>query len=418
MLIENGFPRGVLRAPASKSHAQRLLILSYVSGEKTRVICPDLSNDIVKTAEGLCALGASLLWRGDGFLFSPGSAPKEAEIDVGESGAALRFLLPLCASLGVKADFTMSGRLPERPIAPLLAVLRAGGARAEQKGRVLSLSGRFSGGRFPLQGGLSSQFLSGLLMASPLAEQPSQFTVSGPSVSRGYVQMTLQAMRLFGVSPLVSGNVYTVPENKKYRSPGLVRCEGDWSSVSVFLSAAAKGGRLQVTGLNPLSSQPDKRILDMLISAGARPEWRENALLVQKSPLRPFTFDVDACPDLAPAAAVLMAAAKGKSVMTGTGRLIHKESDRAEGVARALRAVGVGAENEGDRIVVTGRGETDGGHVETFSDHRLAIMAAGLAAMAKNPVIIDDCECCAKSYPRFFDDWNRLRGRNEVLQPE
>lgn len=389
---------GRVRAIASKSHAHRLLICAALSERPTRVLCETSSMDIEATAGCLNALCARIERVPEGYLVTPEPARADATLDCCESGSTYRFLLPVACALGEGARFLLHGRLPARPMEALVQALSAHGARVEGLGTArVSVSGKLSGGRFELPGDISSQFVSGLLFALPRVGGACEIALTSPLASRGYVEMTLEAMREFGLRAQwdEGKQCLLLPDGQTFRSPGSARAQGDWSNAAFFLCAGAIcGGTVAIEGLNPASSQGDRAI-----------EGLARAFMAER---RGRAIDVSDIPDLAPALALLGAAAAGETRLTNAGRLRLKESDRLEGIATTLNALGGDARVEADELVIRGAGPLAGGRVDSLGDHRIAMMAACAAVLARAPITIERAEAVDKSYPGFFGDLEAL----------
>lgn len=416
---------GTVRAPSSKSMGHRLLVAAALGDGPATVVCPDVSEDIDATARCLSALGATVRRVGDGFavdpLPAPGDGPTSPLLDCGESGSTLRFLLSVAAALGTGARFTGAPRLFERPLAPLDAQLGLHGVAVERVADGVRLDGRLSPGAFALPGDVSSQFVSGLLLAAPLMDGTTTVTVAGPVASEPYIELTTAALGRVGTAVTVRRQ--GAPEVVRYgvaggRPPapaGPLVVEGDWSGASFWLAVGALGNPAAVSGLDPSSLQGDRAVLGALALLGAK-VWRGPSM-VSVSPDHPraHTVDIDQTPDLAPPIAAVAALGPAGSRITGTARLRLKESDRVETVRACLAALGAPVELEGDDIVTGGAASFSGGTVDAANDHRIAMMAAVAATRATGPVTILGAQCVAKSYPRFFDDYTALGGRVEEV---
>ncbi len=419
-LIQTGQVHAVptIAAPPSKSDAHRLLILAALSegNDPITLACRDTNADIDATVRCLQALGAQIHRDAAGFTVIPLSrtSPHDGEIymDVGESGSTLRFLIPVIGALGIPAVLRRGGRLPDRPLAPLDAVLTAHGMTLYDDSddrTLLHLGGQLHAGSYEIDGGVASQFISGLLFALPLLDAPSTLTVTGTVSSAPYIALTCSALSRFGypTEPDGSGYTYHLPPARFAPSDGLT-VEGDWSGAAFLLCAGAVGTGVAVTGLNPDSIQGDRRITEVLAAAGCRIAWDRNTLTVsppQDGVLRPFTLNADDIPDLVPPIAVLACAAHGTSQITGCARLRIKESDRLNATRETLLALGGAAETTDDTITVHGLGALAGGSCDGCGDHRMVMSAALAACIAASPVTVSDREAITKSYPGFFDDF-------------
>ena len=394
-IIEPGARRGEVRAPASKSQAHRYLICAALTEHPVRVENAGESQDIRATRECLSAL-----------LNTDGGTRR---LDCGESGTTLRFLLPLTGALGADAEFMLRGRLPERPIEPLARELCAHGMSIKRRGNILRCSGALRPGVFTLPGNVSSQFISGLLMALPMLPGDSTLNITGQLQSAPYVAMTLEALRLSRISVTETADSYHIPGGQSYAAPEIMTVEGDWSNAAPFLcmGAMSRGG-VAVTGLNPESVQGDRAIVRILRELGAAVDVRDDRVSICRGVLHGATIDAAMIPDIIPALAAPAAAADGETKIINAGRLRLKESDRLGGTARLLRALGADARIDGDSLIICGRPELAGGTAETGSDHRMAMAAAVAACACRGAVTVSDPDCVNKSYPGFWDDHSSL----------
>lgn len=409
-----------MKAIASKSHAHRLLICAALSDKESYVQCVERSDDIDATAGCLASLGAKIQHDGKGFAVSPISYPphKEQVTQVcGESGATLRFMLPVCSALGVPAKFIMQGSLRSRPSSPLLEQLAENGCAITIEQGSISCSGALHSGEFNLQGNISSQFISGLLLALPLLEGNSVINVEGKLGSMPYITLTLDSLREFGIRASVKGSrtgrgaVYFVEGSQRYTLPGEIKVEGDWSNAASWITAGALGGKgITCTGLNLGSSQGDMAILRQVERFGATVEYGGDSVHVASAERRGIQFDASDTPDLVPMLALIASVSNGETFISNAGRLRLKESDRLHAVADTLRTLGAEINQTHDGLIISGRGSLQGGTVDSFGDHRIVMMAAIASLVCKNPVTINAAEAVNKSYPGFFKDFEMLDG--------
>lgn len=402
-VITPGPLRGEVRAIASKSQAHRLLICAALSERGTEIVCRESSRDIDATADCLRALGAEIERRGGVFRVRPVSSPvPNARLDCAESGSTLRFLLPVLCALGTGARVKMHGRLPERPLSPLWEELERRGARLSRPAPdEIAVSGAIGPGEYEIAGNVSSQFISGLLLALPLC-RGGQVRLTSPLESAPYVAMTRRAQALFGVHSAFDGVSYTMEPSSRYLSPGALEAEGDWSNAAFWLCARALGSGVECTNLDPDSPQGDRaavRLLDEIRSGNAVIDARE-------------------IPDLVPILSVAAAAGRGTAEFINAGRLRIKESDRLETTAAMLRALGADVTVQPDGLVVRGRGGLEGGAVDSANDHRIAMSAAIASTVCRGPVTVLGAQCVEKSYPGFWDDFRRLGGRVTLTREE
>ncbi len=383
---------GTVHAIPSKSQAHRLLICAAFADRETRLYCPDTNRDIEATADCLRALGAEITRDEGGYTVLPvQSRPATAVLPCHDSGSTLRFLLPVVGALGVDATFQMEGRLPQRPLSPLWEEMeRMGCTLTRPTANTIRCQGKLNSGVYTISGGVSSQFITGLLLAFPLISGESQLEITGKLESAPYVTMTLKAMEQFGV--MVQN--FSVAGNQHFTSPGTVTVEGDWSNGAFFLAAKTLGSNVTVTGLRADSPQGDRAAAELLPGL-------EKKLIIDAADI----------PDLVPILAVTAACKQG-AVFTNTGRLRLKESDRVESVKEMIIALGGTAESDAETLTVQGTG-LHGGTVDARNDHRIAMAAAIAATACREDVIILGAQCVEKSYPRFFEEYRKLGGRYE-----
>lgn len=410
--ISPGARTGRVHIPASKSQAHRLLICAALGKEKTEVVCDGISADIAATAKCLRALGAKVERTETGFLVSPIQKVPEGCCDLlcGESGSTLRFLLPVVGALGAQAAFHREGRLPQRPLAPLDGVLTAHGMTLSEDGDLLLCSGQLQAGNYEIAGNVSSQYISGLLMALPRLTGESTLTVTGTLESAAYIAMTEDALRLSGVKFSKNGASYAIPGGQRFRLPARTAVEGDWSNAAFFLcmGALSKVG-ITVRGLAQDSLQADRAILELLTRFGAEVRVDGTSVTVQRGTLRGITVDAGPIPDLIPTVSVLAALAEGETHIENAARLRLKESDRLATTAALIRALGGQVREGPDTLTITGVPMLQGGTADAAGDHRIAMSAAVAACGCAGTVMVTGSECVAKSYPAFWDDFSSLK---------
>ena len=439
---------GVVNAIPSKSQAHRALICAALADKPTRVECNGGSDDIAATAACLSALGAVIERETGAYVVHPLKVeplqrdPLErglllrggdcaVSLPCGESGSTFRFLLPIVGALGREAAFIPKGRLPERPLSPLYEELVSHGCKLSPQGAVpFHSGGRLAPGRYSLDSGVSSQFVSGLLFALPLLGEDSELALTGRTESFPYIDLTLEMLEAFGIKTEFDGRVFSIPGKQTYRSPGALRIEGDWSNAAFWLGAGAIGsGSVTCAGLNLKSRQGDRAIMDILARFGARVEGSAFAAVsgavtvsaavpgaVPGGELRGVEIDARDIPDLVPVLAVIAAAARGNTVIRNAGRLRTKESDRLAAISSVLRALGADADETDDGLVIHGGAAFTGGEVLSYGDHRIVMAAAIAAAAAAQPVVIRGAQAVNKSYPGFFDDLRLLGGLVEEIE--
>ena len=382
---------GTVQIIPSKSQAHRLLICAAFSDKVTEIICPDTNADISATADCLNALGAKITRTAVGYRINPvESVPKKATLDCKESGSTLRFLLPIAGALGVEATFLMAGRLPNRPLSPLQEEMERMGCQISRPTEnTLLCRGHLTPGAYFIDGGVSSQFITGLLFALVLLNAPCTLEITGKIESRPYIHMTQKALAAFGAK--ISGG--EVLPSLPLKSPGKLTVEGDWSNGAFFLAANALGNNIQVLGLNDDSPQGDRACKDIINISGPR------------------NFSASDIPDLVPILSIVTAADAG-GTFSNVSRLRLKESDRVSSTIAMLAAFGIRAEANENTLKVF-PGTFTGGTIQSQNDHRIAMSAAIAATIANGPVTICGAECVAKSYPQFWDVYKALGGNYE-----
>ena len=373
---------GIVNAIPSKSQAHRLLICAAFADGPTTLICPETNDDIQATAVCLNALGANIRRSDFGYDIIPvKSIPNEALLDCGESGSTLRFLLPIVGALGVDASFRLGGRLPRRPLSPLWEEMERMGCRLSRPSEnTIRCQGKLIAGDYFIDGGISSQFITGLLFAAALIDGKCPITVTGNLESKPYVDLTKQALQIF--------------QAPNFHTPGCVTVEGDWSNSAFFLAAQQLGSAVTVTNLQTDSLQGDRMVATLL------PQLNKHC-----------EIDVRDIPDLVPILSVVAAAQNG-AVFTGIHRLRLKESDRVESVIQMIKNLGGKAEADENTLTVYGTG-LKGGTVDSMNDHRIAMSAAIAATVCTHPVTISGANCVEKSYPRFWEEYKHLGGQYE-----
>ena len=422
---------GTVKMPGSKSISNRILLLAALAEGETRILELLDSDDTRHMLTALPQLGIAcepdgpaLRVQGAGGAFKV----KSAELFLGNAGTAFR---PLTAALALcGGDYRLSGtaRMHERPIGDLVDALRGLGARIDYLGatgypplqiRSASLG---TGAKVNVRGDVSSQFLTALLMALPLAGREMAITVEGELISKPYVDITFNVMRRFGVEVGRKGWAeFTIPAGARYRSPGEIYVEGDASSASYFLAAGAisalsGGGPVRVEGVGRASIQGDVRFAEMLERMGAGIAMGENwieagagAAAHSGGKLRAIDADFNHIPDAAMTIAVAALFADGASVLRNIGSWRVKETDRIAAMAKELRKLGAAVEEGADflRIAPPAAGLAAGASIDTYDDHRMA-MCFSLAALGGVAVRINDPQCVNKTFPGYFDALARI----------
>ena len=410
----HGTLKGEVTPPPSKSQAHRLLICAALAVEPCSIVCNSVNDDIMATMRCLNALGARITFSSGVFDVQPIELVKGGTLDCGESGSTLRFLMSVAAVLGADATFTGVGKLPQRPMGALTDVLAAHGMAFERHTAdelPVTCSGTLQGGKFTLPGNVSSQYLTGLLFALPLATVDSEIEVTGGLTSASYIDMTIDALRTAGISVERRNNIFTIKGNQQYRMPERVVVEGDWSSAAFWVVAGVIGKQpVTVCGMNNESLQGDSAIVDHLRSMGAFITVEDDRVVAMPSHLFGAELDCMDTPDLVPILSVAAAVAQGTTTFINVGRLRFKESDRLAAMKSVLASFGITSSVGEDTFTVYGGEPVALTPVESFSDHRIAMSAAILSTVAKEITTINGSGCVAKSYPSFFEDFAVLGG--------
>ena len=406
--VEPSRVKGQIKAPASKSMTQRAIAAALLADGQSIIFNPSYCDDSLAAMSIACGLGArvephpaELKINGSGIL-------KEPKLNCGESGLAIRMFSPI-ASL-YPAEITMVGAnsLKKRPMFMIEDALNQLGVKCTSTGGFLPLTiqGPIKGGYCEIDGSVSSQLLTGLLMALPLAVKDSEIKVSNLK-SKPYIDMTIEILRSFGITVHTTGyDMFKIPGNQKY-NPHNYTVESDWSGGAFLLVAGAINGQLNVQGLRTDSLQSDMAILKALEKAGARMKIAEDQIDISKSELKSFEFDATESPDLFPPLVALASYCNGVTTIKGVSRLIYKESDRAAALKEEFGKMNISIDINDDIMKVTG-GQLCGARVESHDDHRISMAVAVAALGATGKVNIRDSQCVAKSYPGFFDDIRHL----------
>lgn len=386
MKIYPGRLAGTIDAPPSKSIAHRAILCSTLSGGSCNITNLELTEDIQATLQGIKAIYTD-----------------DMTVDCRESASTLRFFLMILAALGRSATFTGGPRLAKRPLDPLLRLLKEHGVKVTSGGSQgwfpLTIEGKLQGDVFAIRGDVSSQFVSGLLMALPLLCRDCEIVLTTPLVSKDYITLTIDVMSHFGVKVKKTGPGWFVPGFQRYTAADY-EIEGDYSSAAYFLCANRfLRGNVTVNGLSPSSKQPDKALLDILPALG-------NGLEV----------DVKDIPDSIPIMSVMASFAEGKTTLCNAGRLKIKESDRLSALRDGIIKLGGHAEVDRDNLIIHGGRKMEGGvTVSSIGDHRIAMAFSIGASGCEKPVIVTEADSVRKSYPDFYKDFQALGGMIEMI---
>ncbi len=415
---------GELSAPPSKSYTHRAVILASLATGESIIENPLLSDDTRYTIDACRALGADVKLHDDSIVvIGTGGkiSPEKQEIFAGNSGSTIRMIAPLAALGKTKVILDGDSRLRQRPMGDLLSALQSLGIQTRSLGAkgcppFEIQDGDFKANEVTLSGETSSQPISALLMIASQTKEGLRIRIDGGLHSKPYIDITLDAMRAFGVEAVNRDYKEFLVEGGQVYKARRYRIEGDYSSAAYFLAAGAiGGGPVTVTDLKTDSVQGDRQLLTILAEMGGSVDYKKEAVRVQRTgALEGITIDMGDYPDLVPTLAVVAAYASGKTKITNIAHLRFKESDRIKDTAAELGKMGVKTEVSGDTMVIYG-GKPLGAKIDAHNDHRLA-MSLGVAALsADGDCIINGAEAVTKSYPRFFSDLLKLGARVEEL---
>lgn len=396
VVIENSSLNGQVLIPPSKSAAHRAMVCSFLAGGgSVKPIIP--SNDMLAMEQVINALKNN-----------------SDTADCIESGNTLRFMIPVAAALGKSITFVGSGRLPERPIGDYLRLLPQHGVKCICDGRLpLKIEGQLTSGVYEIAGNISSQYITGLLLALPVLDGDSEIILTTELQSKPYVDMTIKVMADYGVKVQETENGYFVKGNQEYNILDYT-VESDWSQAAFFLAGGVLSGDVILRGLDINSPQGDKEIVNALKCFGADIEIGADYIRAKKSELEGIEIDVTDIPDTVPALAVTAAFAKGTTVIKGGARLRLKESDRIESVVSNLWRMGVEVEEKPDGMVIIGGGAR-AAQLDGYNDHRIPMAFSIAALCAPGTTVITDAHSINKTYPGFFEDYNSIGGRADVI---
>lgn len=413
---------GEVDSISSKSYAHRMILAASLAENPSKIVCKSLSIDISTTIDCANKLGADIAVQADTLTVKPinkYATTKHVELNCNESGSVLRFILPITSALGREATINGKGRLPMRPLGEIIEVMRAHGVNFSSDRLPLTINGQLTSGRYEIDASVSSQYITALLMALPLLNGDSEIILLGDLKSKGYVDITIEVLRVYGIIVSRTSNGYKIRGNQKYIAPSNIAVEGDWSNAAFPLVGGLLCGDVCVKNLNKVSSQGDKEIIKILTDMNGEIQIKNSVNYVFntdfraiKSSLTPITVDISDIPDAAPILSVACAAAMGASTLIGVERLRAKECDRLEAIIEMLSAVGIKTEYSPNKLVIHGdmSSLSDGSSpiiLSSFNDHRMAMSAAIIATLRGN-VTITGIESVDKSYPSFWQDLTKL----------
>ena len=400
--FKGGEISGRIAPPPSKSHTHRAFFLASLARGESRIANALLSADTRATLAACRAMGAEVTEDGDGFRISGGRLHAPETVDADNSGTTMRIFAGLSSMFDSPVTITGDASLRKRPMGPLLDALSQTGTRCESDNGLppVTVCGPNKGGDVSIDGGVSSQFITSLLMVSPMLENDSTVTVLGNTVSAPYLDVTAHMMRLFGASVSRNGSMFGIRGRTGYR-PHDYMVPADFSSAAFPMVAGALAGSVTVTGMDMGDPQGDKAIAEILTKAGADVKVDGTEVTVSKGSLKGCDVDMGSVPDLFPIVAVLLSTAEGDSRLYGAPQLKYKESNRIETVVNMINAIGGSAEATDDGCIIHGKPRLEGGRIVHKGDHRIMMSAAVASLVCDGSVDMDDAECCAVSFPGF-----------------
>lgn len=407
--FRGGCAQGEVSPPPSKSHTHRAFFMAALANGRSTISNPLLSDDTKATLRAIRSIGASAE-DGDGWVKVEGGsmhAPTET-VDVANSGTTMRIFSGIASIFDSPVTITGDESVRKRPMAPLLDALSSLGVSCASNNGLppVTIRGPNRGGNVRIDGNISSQFVSSLMMASPMLEKDTDIEIRNNLVSAPYVMITESMMRHFGAEVDVSESSIHIGAGGY--SPNDYKVPADFSSAAFPLVAGALGGKVTASGLEMGDPQGDKRIIDILREAGADISSGGGSVTVGRNRLEAADIDMGPTPDLFPVVAVLLSTAKGTSRLYGAPQLRFKESDRIVSTVKMLRSLGADAEETDDGCIIRGKEMLEGGTVDHLDDHRI-MMSAGVASLVcEGPVYMEDTGCEAVSYPGFIGQMKSL----------
>ena len=411
---------GEVVIPPSKSLAHRAIIAAGLSSGISEISNISYSEDIAATINAMKSLGAGIKKKTAGkdsnSLLISGTdnriLPVEEIIRCNESGSTLRFTIPLAGLTDRKLTFQGKGRLTRRPLTVYYDIFDNQGIEYyTDNGRLpLTVPGRIKPGRFVIKGNISSQFITGLMFSLPLLNGDSRIIITTDLESRGYVDLTINILKKYSIE--INNNNYQeffIRGRQRYR-PNNYRVEGDYSQAAFWIAAGVFGNRIKCSDIKQGSLQADRRIVNTVDRMGADLNIERDSIIANRSNTYGIKFDASQCPDLVPIVAVLAALSAGKTEIINAARLRIKESDRLKAVSTELNKLGADIRELKDGLVIRGKKQLNGGVVDSWNDHRIAMSLAVAAIKCTEPVIIKNSHAVKKSYPDFWGEYRRLGG--------
>ncbi len=434
--------KGKIDAVSSKSYLHRILLCAAMSDRETTIYLNCRSKDVDATIRCVEAMGAKVEVEEGKVTIHPVewkenvAADETAEgagtenhmpefpiLDCGESGSTARFVLPMAAAVCGGGTLIGEGRLPERPFGAICMVMEENGCVFSSYSLPMTVTGHLKSGVYRIPANISSQYISALMMSLPLVEGDSEIVFTTEVESEGYLDITESVMRDFGMPLEKTANGYQIKGNRKYKSPGEITAEGDWSNGAFWVAANALGSELKIGNLKDGSLQRDCQITEVVetLFSGVGQSVTDRvgsscgkSEMAARMSADEITINGADIPDIIPISAVMACKRTGRTRFINCGRLRLKESDRLTSVATLICALGGRAIVDKDDLIVDGCGKLVGGKIDSFKDHRIVMSAAIAATICTEPVTITNAQDVAKSYPEFFADYETLGGNNKI----
>jgi 3-phosphoshikimate 1-carboxyvinyltransferase len=409
---------GEIKAPPSKSLSHRALICAALAKGQSIITNISYSEDVIATINALELMGAKfekhnqkLIVHGTRRIKAPHNP-----INCNESGSTLRFLIPVFSLSGKKVSFTGNSSLIKRPQSIYKKIFKEDKNTFELKDNKIIINGSVTAREYILKGNVSSQFFSGLMFSLPLLKEDSTISIDGTLESKGYIDLTIKTLEEFGIEIIELESGYFIKGNQSYE-PTNFNIEGDYSQAAFFLVGGILNGRIKVSDLEHESFQGDKAIIDVIKSMKGKVIFMENGFITDYSSTKGTTIDLSDFPDLGPIIALLGCLSEGKTKIINASRLRIKESDRIDSTVRTLKALGANISSTKDEIIIKGKTTLKGGvTVDSYNDHRIAMMVSIAASLSKEKVILTNANAVSKSYPNFFEDYKNVGGKLKIIR--
>ncbi len=406
LTIENNL-KGEVKIPPSKSIAHRALILASLAKEEVVISNIAYSNDILATISCLESLGTTIIKEEGKVIIRPGVIHKVKDLNCGESGTTLRFMIPYVLLQSEEIKIDGENRLKVRPIADYFPMLEANQVKYIYDGSLpLTLEGNLKCGKYELNGNVSSQFISGLLLVLPFLNGDSEVIIKNKLESKPYVDLTLKVAKEFGIEIIVKDNIYYIKGNQKVNI-NRYEVEGDYSQAAFFLVANALGAELKLSGLRRSGMQGDEDIIKILEDLGVT--FDEN-FMAKKREYKSGVISLAQNPDLAPILGVFASYIPGCTKLIDLERLVYKESNRLLSTLEILTNCNVSARIVDNTLEINGRANYRPGKIKSYNDHRI-VMASAIMALLTKEIYIDEIKPVNKSFPNFFNIYKQIGGK-------